>query len=67
MLKKPRFRPEIRRVRLNVEQAVLHCGCYGAGFAVSSSWSSGGWYGCTTDQAKGHAYKDHNVNYGSSS
>lgn len=28
MPKKPRFRPEITRVKLNPEQAVLACSCY---------------------------------------
>jgi len=28
MSKKPKFRPEITRIKLNPEQAVLQCGCY---------------------------------------
>ena len=28
MPRKPKFRPEIRRVRLNHEQSVLACSCY---------------------------------------
>ena len=28
MPRKPKFRPEIRRIKLNPEQAVLQCGCY---------------------------------------
>ena len=28
MSKKPKFRPEITRVKLNPEQAVLTCACY---------------------------------------
>jgi len=31
MPRKPKFRPEIRRVKLNPEQAVLSCDCYGGG------------------------------------
>lgn len=31
MPKKPKFKPEITRVRLNPEQAVLACGCYDVG------------------------------------
>jgi hypothetical protein len=27
-MRKPKFRPEIRRVKLNPEQAVLNCECY---------------------------------------
>lgn len=33
MPKKPKFKPEITRVKLNPEQAVLACACYtGVGF-----------------------------------
>jgi len=30
MQKKPKFNPEIARVKLNPEQAVLNCSCYDA-------------------------------------
>lgn len=31
-MKKPKFKPEITRVKLNPEQAVLTCVCYGYGY-----------------------------------
>jgi hypothetical protein len=31
MTKKPKFKPQISRVKLNPEQAVLSCSCYGPG------------------------------------
>lgn len=31
MPRKPKFRPEIRRIKLNPEQAVLQCTCYSTG------------------------------------
>lgn len=35
MSRRPKFRPEITRVKLNPEQAVLSCQCYtGVGFIV---------------------------------
>lgn len=37
MHKKPRFKPEITRVKLNPEQAVLACACYAQGRMFSSS------------------------------
>lgn len=45
MAKKPKFKPEITRVKLNPEQAVLSCGCYDTGTAgLEGSW----WY-CPRD------------------
>jgi hypothetical protein len=32
MPKNPKFKPEIMRVKLNPEQAVLSCACYDAGY-----------------------------------
>jgi hypothetical protein len=32
MLKKPKFKPEITRIKLNPEQAVLTCSCYSTGY-----------------------------------
>ena len=32
MAKKPKFKPEIRRIELNPEQAVLSCSCYQTGW-----------------------------------
>jgi len=32
MPKKPKFKPEITRVKLNPEQAVLSCNCYDQGY-----------------------------------
>jgi len=34
MSRKPKFKPEITRVRLNPEQAVLACSCYKYGLRV---------------------------------
>jgi len=31
MSRKPKFRPEITRIKLNLEQAVLTCECYSVG------------------------------------
>ena len=46
MSKKPEFRPRITRVKLNPEQAVLRCDCYGEGwgtrqnvFGEGAGWS----------------------------
>lgn len=36
MSRKPKFNPEITRIKLNPEQAVLACDCY------SDGWKSGG-------------------------
>ena len=36
MKKKPRFNPEITRVKLNPEQAVLFCQCYSEGLYVTT-------------------------------
>jgi hypothetical protein len=35
MPRKPKFKPVIRRVKLNPEQAVLQCDCY---FGVRGTW-----------------------------
>ncbi len=37
MSRKPKFKPEITRVKLNPEQAVLACSCYDRGMASSAS------------------------------
>ena len=37
MPKKPKFKPEISRIKLNVEQAVLTCSCYSGSFNLSAS------------------------------
>ena len=34
--RKPKFRPEITRVRLNPEQAVLQCTCHDQGYFLES-------------------------------
>lgn len=46
---KPKFKPEITRVKLNPEQAVLLCGCYGAGlkWAATIYWSGNGPWTCS--------------------
>lgn len=35
MPKKPKFKPVITRVKLNPEQAVLSCNCYGWGYQTA--------------------------------
>jgi hypothetical protein len=35
MSKKPKFKPEITRVKLDPEQAVLNCACYNLGLRAS--------------------------------
>lgn len=42
MSRKPKFKPEITRVKLNPEQAVLSCGCYNNG---RTSGGTGGAHG----------------------
>ena len=37
MPRKPKFKPEITRVKLNPEQAVLSCGCYSHGHRVTGA------------------------------
>jgi len=37
MSRKPKFKPEITRVKLNPEQAVLSCMCYNTGYFVFSN------------------------------
>jgi hypothetical protein len=37
MVKKPKFKPVITRVRLNPEQAVLACNCYNNGQVLAGS------------------------------
>jgi len=38
MPKKPKFKPNITKVKLNPEQAVLACSCYGAGYGTGNNW-----------------------------
>jgi len=42
MSRKPKFRPEIRRIKLNPEQAVLFCACYSQGKRYSGT-NQAGW------------------------
>ena len=35
MTRKPKFKPEITRVKLNPEQAVLFCACYNSGYTAA--------------------------------
>ena len=50
MKRKPKFKPEICRVKLNQEQAVLSCVCYDQGFqenlVSNSNRSSSTYRGC---------------------
>jgi len=39
--KKPKFKPEITRVKLNPEQAVLSCACYTGDRRGTGTWTSG--------------------------
>lgn len=50
MSTKPKFRPEIRRIKLNPEQAVLTCTCYAHGhFAGAGLFAIGQGY-CTDER-----------------
>lgn len=40
--KKPKFKPEITRVKLNPAQAVLACNCWSAGFFAQNALYYGG-------------------------
>ncbi len=45
MPRKPKFKPEITRVKLNPEQAVLSCSCYNAGGVASpGAYGQGGFF-----------------------
>ncbi len=53
MSRKPKFKPQITRVKLNPEQAVLACTCYntgkrGAGFVFTVWQAVFGWDACYT-------------------
>lgn len=48
MSRKPKFNPEITRVKLNPEQAVLACSCWSNAFYVSDA-TSGSREGCVRD------------------
>ena len=58
MPRKPKFKPEIRRIKLNPEQAVLACGCYWQGHKHTGTASMGpnsGAHACgTSGRAAGH-------------
>jgi len=41
MPRKPKFKPEITRVKLNPEQAVLACPCYVSGYRTGTSTNPG--------------------------
>jgi len=41
-MRKPKFKPQIARVKLNPEQAVLSCNCYSGGLRY---WTLGGYSG----------------------
>ena len=43
MSRKPKFRPEIRRIKLNPEQAVLLCNCYDSGVTIFLSMEHSGY------------------------
>ena len=45
MRKKPRFNPEVTRVKLNPEQAVLNCECWDVGMKYAGSLG-GDYSGC---------------------
>lgn len=42
MPRKPKFKPEITRVKLNPEQAILACRCYPSGIAYTHNSDSAG-------------------------
>jgi hypothetical protein len=41
MSRRPKFKPEIRRIKLNPEQAVLACSCYANGHRYSGTSLNG--------------------------
>jgi hypothetical protein len=42
MSRRPKFKPEIRRIKLNPEQAVLQCSCYNTWLIVFTATRGGG-------------------------
>lgn len=40
MSRKPKFKPEIARVKLNPEQAVLSCGCHGSHPGINNVYTA---------------------------
>ena len=56
-----KFRPEITRVKLNPEQAVLSCSCYDSGVDYttkvwSTNWDTSGVVACSRDGLGGKKY-----------
>ncbi|MDP8259468.1 MAG: hypothetical protein P9L96_00460 [Candidatus Gygaella obscura] len=43
MAKKDKFNPQIKKIKLNPEQAVLSCNCYNNGRVVGSFGAPTGW------------------------
>jgi len=67
MSRKPKFRPEIRRIKLNSEQAVLSCACYNWGYSAGGSvmkhtghsgytWHEAGWHVYACNASRRHVY-----------
>jgi len=59
--RKMKFRPEITRVKLNPEQAVLSCSCYDSGVDYttkvwSTNWDTSGVVACSRDGLGGKKY-----------
>lgn len=68
-MRKPKFKPEITRVKLNPEQAVLQCTCFDTGSCVSGS-TRGTLSGCESGSYKlgliKKCYVEDNCNVGGS-
>lgn len=55
MSKKPKFKPEVTRIALNPEQAVLLCACYDTSHQINGSVNKGPLDGVTLCQGAGKA------------
>lgn len=66
MPRKARFKLEIRRVKLNPEQAVLECDCFDNEISVTSTPPGGGdiimAYGCVSKGEKDNLFYDGSFN-----
>jgi hypothetical protein len=56
MPKKPKFEPEIRKVKLNHEQAVLACSCFDIGRLPGGSWFDSDGAACMGGKSSGTAW-----------
>lgn len=58
MSRKPKFKPEITRVKLNPEQAVLNCNCWDTGYQNYIGGSGSGAQTVCTEIRGNKAYGD---------